>query len=109
MIRIAPLEAVPLLQGFTIDNRFYQDEWRSPPQPLNLSRQDARICSTLLSARRPAVGERPLVAFRHPKAAIPLSANSGPSLASGNVSPGEGFRMPSGVGKPPMHEPAGLR
>jgi hypothetical protein len=22
---------------------------------------------------------------------------------------GEGFRMPSGVGKPPKHEPAGLR
>jgi hypothetical protein len=26
-----------------------------------------------------------------------------------NVRDGEGFRMPSGVGKPPKQEPAGLR
>jgi hypothetical protein len=26
-----------------------------------------------------------------------------------SVQDGEGFRMPSGVGKPPKHEPAGLR
>jgi len=27
----------------------------------------------------------------------------------GNVNVGEGFRMPSGVRKPPKHEPAGMR
>jgi hypothetical protein len=30
-------------------------------------------------------------------------------LTPRKVSHGEGFRMPSGVRKPPKHEPAGLR
>jgi hypothetical protein len=35
-----------------------------------------------------------------------LSSNEPLSLSDRH---GEGFRMPSGVGKPPKHEPAGLR